>query len=196
MGQQQLLKSFTNKLEKLTKLVSSVVGSTVDFLTEPTKGGESRRLARKLNLPCFGETPTDVILFVASAMSFRVYLWWRQRRGSTDNGSGKTCWWKRTRRNSGASESFPVKSTPLPECKDRGLYEFMNQAKEQKAKLKRVQDPEAVRRKKLKEIRNSVKPSGPLELSNDLLKDKRGKLKETKRYLVDEADRNGDDFLV
>lgn len=191
MDQQQLLETFTNNLEKLIKQASSVVSSTVDFLTEPTKDGESRRLARKMNLPYFGETPTEVILFVASALSFRVYLWWRQQRG-TSSGSDRKFWWKRGRHNS----EPPVKSTPLPECKDRGLYEFMDKAKEQKAKLRRVQDPEVARKKKLQDIRNSMKPSGPLGLSDDLLKDKRGRLKATKRFLVDEANGNIDELPV
>jgi hypothetical protein len=72
----------------------------------------------------------------------------------------------------------------------------MDKAKEQKAKLRRVQDPEVARKKKLQDIRNSMKPSGPLGLSNDLLKDKRGRLKATKRFLVDEANGNIDELPV
>ena len=195
--QSQPLTSLAAEVEKLTNKISLVIQSIPDWLTEPTPGGKQRRIARKVHLPYFGETPTDVFLFAVSAVSFRFYLWWRRRgyNNSPRGSRGKSSGWRTGRNNLPSSCELPVKSTPLPGYKDRGLYEFMDKAKERKAKLRRVEDPEVARKKK-KEIRNNTKPSGPLGLSKETLKDKRKGLKQTGRFLVQENGIDADGLPV
>lgn len=137
-----------------------------------------------IDLPYFGQTSLEAVIFVGSAMIFRAYMWWRKPprdKKKKKKPTWKESTWKKPRKDT------PHKAKEWKTYKDPSLYEFMDLAQEQKKKLKHVEDPALGRREKLKEMkmREKATPSGPLGLSQRLLQDKRQGLKQTGRPLVD-----------
>lgn len=196
-----------------------------------------------VDLPYLGETPLEVVLFVGSAIGFRIYLFWRyyfgedgdrqRESGKLKNGVGKQSIQKDWRnshqspphrpksgstgpdhRGGNASTTFTAlksrsrwwpwcwssrgsdyrttsrddrplqpdaKATQYRSSTDPCLAAFMSIAQEHKSRLRHVQDPEILRRKRLQAIRTKGKalPQGPLGLTEDLLRTKRSSLRET-----------------
>lgn len=105
-----------------------------------------------VNLFALGQISVDVLFFVGSAVSFRIFLWLKPERGDVRDVEQEAA-------------DYSLKKTNG--FKDPGLYEFMDTCMDTKQSLRKVQDPEETRKKKLDDIlqADKAKPKGPLQLS-------------------------------
>mmetsp|Transcript_133 Transcript_133/g.331 ORF Transcript_133/g.331 Transcript_133/m.331 type:complete len:213 (-) Transcript_133:137-775(-) len=60
-----------------------------------------------------------------------------------------------------------------PKRNDDKLHQFMDQARKQKGRLRKVQDPDVNRTARMEQLRKTQTPSGPLQLTDQVLKSSR-----------------------
>ena len=131
------------------------------------------KAARKIHLPYLGDTSLDVIFFVGSAVVFRIYQWRRARASQTDQ--------QQPVLPSDPRQDYLARQAKKTNgFKDPGLYQFINTCVESKRNLRKVDDPEIARRKKVKRIRAKGQTgNNSLGLSPDKLLVERQRLRTT-----------------
>ena len=132
-----------------------------------TNTSRSTRTAPLIPLPYIGDTPLDVIIFVSTAIYYRVYQWRRDARARSLALALSACSGKEEERlyshslahshshlhREGDDNNGVVhRAKTVQGYKDPGLYEFMDMCVEQKQHLRKVGDPELARREKMKRI--------------------------------------------
>lgn len=134
----------------------------------------------------------DVVCFAASAIAFRIYLFWRgwaaQRRrwrrtlddDDYDGGVGGGAVYDNRRRRMRPSPPV-VKATKVVGFEDASLRQTMKECQHVKQKLRKVQDPEQKRRERQKQFKYNNKQGssgGFLGMSQDTLQRARNDLKQ------------------
>ena len=146
-------------------------------------------VAPKITLPYLGETSVDVIVFVSTAISYRIYQW--RRDVNCSRGSCSAFGHARPHSNSDEQLTLSAKDHPDPHpssiyraktiegFKDKGLYAFIDTCVESKRTLRKVEDPEVARRQKLKRLRaeSLSKSNDQLHLSPQKLRVERQRLR-------------------
>ncbi|KAI2489879.1 hypothetical protein MHU86_24694 [Fragilaria crotonensis] len=89
-------------------------------------------------LPYIGDTPLDVIIFVGTALYYRVYQW---RRDSCNAVSRQEDESRRSHPEQN-NDNIIHRAKAIEGYKDSGLYEFMDKCVERKRHLRKVGDPE------------------------------------------------------
>ena len=117
-------------------------------------------VAPKVSLPYLGETSLDVIVFVSTAIYYRIYQWRRDalaRRGMFGQETSHFVSDDQLRlRATDHPDPHPksiYRAKTIEGFKDKGLYAFIDKCVESKQKLRKVDDPEVARRQKLRRIR-------------------------------------------
>jgi hypothetical protein len=131
-----------------------------------------------VRLPYVGPVTLDVFVFGASAVMFRIYMFWRARRQTFGGGKGYTLG-----RGNGSSPSPIAKAKHVndPRFKDPSLQQTMQECESVKSKLRKVQDPELARREKRKHLKLNNMKSGKgvfLGMAEDNLQRARRHLKQ------------------
>ena len=134
------------------------------------------RVAPKIPLPYIGDTSLDVIIFVGTALWYRVYQWHRDALASNQVESTSVKGGKGIQQQQ--DDHVHHRSTIIKPHKDAGLYEFIDLCVERKKYLRKVGDPEAIRRDKVKRILLEAKTRshGHLGLSPEKLVNERERL--------------------
>jgi hypothetical protein len=124
-------------------------------------------------LPYLGEAPLDVILFVGTAVFYRIYQWRRGILSRTSDISGRKDDNRKNdmQKDKSREDSLVHKATTYQPYKDPGLYDFMEQCKESRRKLRKVPDPNVTRQEKLKNLKSKQQSQsqGSLGLSPEKL---------------------------
>jgi hypothetical protein len=148
--------------------------------SKPAQEQKDRYVVPKVDLPYIGPVSLDVLIFVGSAVTFRIYMFWRRRFfknstiGGDDKGRDLPAWRQRARASQKIHKAKSYKGR-----KDPGLEEVMDMCVETKRSLRKVVDPEIARREKMQRIKSSQDGSGYLGMSPENLQSKRQGLKRT-----------------
>jgi hypothetical protein len=140
-------------------------------------------------LPYLGEAPLDVLLFFGTALYYRIYQWRRgilSKRLSIQGPKDDSTTNEEDKKSDENRKNLPVhKATTYQPYKDPGLYDFMEQCKESRRKLRKVPDPNITRQEKLKNIkvRQQSQSQGALGLSPVKLAMERKRLTPVSRTL-------------
>jgi hypothetical protein len=135
-------------------------------------------VAPEIPLPYIGDTPLDVIIFVGTAIYYRLYQWRRDSCDALSRQEGKPPCSHREQDN-----NLVHRAKTIEGYKDSGLYEFMDKCVERKRHLRKVGDPELARREKMKRIsaESKSKLTGNLGLSPEKLLLERQRLQPAKQ---------------
>jgi hypothetical protein len=126
-----------------------------------------------------GPVTLDVFAFAASAVIFRIYLFWRgrSRRKSRPGDDGRGC--TPPSDSSSRLPSPPVKAKRVVGYQDANLHQTMKECQRVKQKLRKVQDPEKARKERQRQLKyNSNRKGGYLGMSQDSLQRARQHLKQ------------------
>jgi hypothetical protein len=143
-------------------------------------------VAPKIALPYLGETSLDVIVFVSTAIYYRIYQWRRDTvaRRSTFGHEESHFISDEKLTLSAADHQDPhphaiYRANTTEGFKDKGLYDFIDKCVESKQKLRKVEDPEAARRQKLRRLRaeSMSKSDNHIQLSPHKLRAERQRLR-------------------
>ena len=134
-----------------------------------------------VRLPYVGPVTLDVFCFGASALLFRIYMFWRTRRKTFGGNSGYTLR-RRGGEDSRSSSFSPVKAPKvnIEEFRDPSLQQTIDECESVKSKLRKVEDPELARREKRRQLKINNMKSGKgiyLGMSEDHLQRARRHLK-------------------
>lgn len=118
-----------------------------------------------MNIPFVGQFELDTVFFTTSAILFRLYMMvvsyrsWRKRRTiigvDDDDEDGGRDRHITTTDDDNNNDNIVVKATIIGGYKDPGLYQTMKECMDVRLKLRRVADPDIVRRKKKEQIKKA-----------------------------------------